>query len=241
MMCQVLLDPGDTAWLEDPGYTGRPGGAHGCRGAHRADPGRWRWPRRRRRHPPRARARLAYVTPAHQFPLACRWRTTPARAAGLGRGRARAWILEDDYDCGFHYGSRPTPCLQSLDADGRVIYIGSFSKTVFPAMRLGFVIVPPDLRAAMASPARARASTPPVLDQGVLADLMEPASSSATAADAPRIPPPAGRPCRGGRPRHGRGLFTLRPVHHRPARASPTCTASTIRRPAARRWRTASR
>jgi GntR family transcriptional regulator/MocR family aminotransferase len=59
---------------------------------------------------------------------------------------AHAWVIEDDYDAEFRYGARPTPCLHGLDADGRVLYVGSFAKTLFPALRLGFVIVPPDLR-----------------------------------------------------------------------------------------------
>ena len=70
----------------------------------------------------------------------------PRRLALLAWARrARAWIVEDDYDCGFHYGSQPMPCLQGLDADGRVIYVGTFSKTLFPALRLGYVIVPADI------------------------------------------------------------------------------------------------
>ena len=70
----------------------------------------------------------------------------PRRLALLnGRAGARAWVVEDDYDSEFRYGARPIPCLHGLDVDGRVIYVGSFSKTLFPALRLGFLIVPPDL------------------------------------------------------------------------------------------------
>ena len=211
MMCQVLLDPGDTAWLESRLYR-RPGGAHRCRGAHRADPGRWRRPRCRRRHPPGAPRRLACVTPAHQFPLAVPMAHDRRLALLAWARRARAWILEDDYDCGFHYGSRPTPCLQSLDADGRVIYIGSFSKTVFPAMRLGFVIVPPDLRDAMAGVRRASTIHSPVLEQGVMADLM---ASGAFERHLLRMRQEYRRrydALSASAARHGRGLLTLRPL-----------------------------
>ncbi len=76
----------------------------------------------------------------------------PRRLALLAWARrARAWVIEDDYDSEFRYGTHPVPCLHGLDTDGRVIYVGSFSKTLFPAMRLGFLIVPRDLREMMAT------------------------------------------------------------------------------------------
>jgi GntR family transcriptional regulator/MocR family aminotransferase len=81
-------------------------------------------------------------------------------------------VLEDDYDSEFRYGARPVPCLHGLDVDGRVIYVGSFSKTLFPALRLGFLVVPPDLQDGLVA-ARATADQhPPVLDQAVLADFL---------------------------------------------------------------------
>jgi GntR family transcriptional regulator/MocR family aminotransferase len=82
---------------------------------------------------------------------------------------ARAWVIEDDYDGEFRYGTHPIPCLHGLDVDGRVIYVGSFSKTLFPALRLGFLIVPPDLQAAVR---RAAEAQPPALEQAVLADFI---------------------------------------------------------------------
>lgn len=85
---------------------------------------------------------------------------------------ARAWVIEDDYDSEFRYGTRAIPCLHGLDVDGRVIYIGSFSKTLFPALRLGFVIVPTDLRDRVMAARRASDGNPPLLGQAVLADFM---------------------------------------------------------------------
>ena len=86
---------------------------------------------------------------------------------------ARAWVIEDDYDSEFRYGARPIPCLHGLDVDGRVIYVGSFSKTLFPALRLGFLIVPPDLHEPASWPRAPRPiSTRPTLDQAVLADFI---------------------------------------------------------------------
>ncbi|HEY2474505.1 MAG TPA: PLP-dependent aminotransferase family protein [Candidatus Cybelea sp.] len=100
-------------------------------------------------------ARLVFVTPTHQFPLGG---TLPAarRVALLSWAkRCNAYVLEDDYDSEFTSKTRPLPSLQSLDRDERVLYIGSFSKTLAPAIRLGYLIVPPHLgnalRAARAS------------------------------------------------------------------------------------------
>jgi GntR family transcriptional regulator/MocR family aminotransferase len=117
-------------------------------------------------------ARLALVTPSHQFPLGVAM-SLPRRLALLRwAARARAWIVEDDYDSEFRYGTRPVPCLHGLDADGRVIHVGTFSKSLFPALRLGFLIVPPDLRDRFAEARRASDLHPPVLDQVVLADFI---------------------------------------------------------------------
>jgi GntR family transcriptional regulator/MocR family aminotransferase len=172
LICELLLDPDDQAWLEDPGYAGArsalvgagaqivpvPVDVHGLdvEAGIRAAP----------------HARLAYVTPSHQFPLGVPM-TLPRRIALLTWARqARAWIVEDDYDSEFRYGTRAIPCLHGLDVDGRVIYVGSFSKTLFPALRLGFLIVPHDLQERFLAARRTADVHPPVLDQAVLADLM---------------------------------------------------------------------
>lgn len=172
LLCQLLLDPGDGAWMEEPGYPGARNAlvAAGARihpvgvddegldvaaGASAAP-----------------RARLVYVTPSHQFPLGVPM-SLPRRLALLQwASRAGAWVIEDDYDAEFRHGARPVPCLHGLDADGRVLYVGSFSKTLFPALRLGFVIAPRDLRDALVAVRRASELHPPRLDQAVLADFI---------------------------------------------------------------------
>ena len=172
LICRLLLDPGDVAWTEEPGYPGARGAlvAAGARirpipvdgqginveiGARRAGD-----------------ARLVYVTPSHQFPLGVPM-SLPRRLALLAWARdARAWVIEDDYDSEFRYGTRPIPCLHGLDIDGRVIYVGSFSKTMFPALRLGFLIVPTDLREVVLAARRAADIHPATMDQAVLADFM---------------------------------------------------------------------
>ena len=145
LAARVLLETGDTVVLEDPHYRGARQvfaafGAHarGCRVDNEglvpaALPGS---------------ARLAVVTPSHQFPTGA---LLPlARRVELldWAVERRAWLIEDDYDGEFRYGGRPLAALKSLDRDGRVIYIGSFSKALFPALRLGYMVLPAALREA---------------------------------------------------------------------------------------------
>jgi GntR family transcriptional regulator/MocR family aminotransferase len=169
LICHLLLEPGDQAWMEEPGFPGArsaltvagaqivpvPVDADGMdveAGARSA-----------------AGARLAFVTPSHQFPLGVPM-SLPRRLALLRWATsARAWVVEDDYDCEFRFGAHPIPCLHGLDVDSRVIYVGSFSKTLFPALRLSFLILPPDLLPAAR---RAVGGQPPALDQAVLADFI---------------------------------------------------------------------
>jgi GntR family transcriptional regulator/MocR family aminotransferase len=93
-------------------------------------------------------ARAVYVTPSHQFPLGIAM-SLPRRQALLDWAqRHDAAIIEDDYDSEFRFGGRPLEPLQTLDTSGHVIYIGTFSKTMLPALRLGFLALPPSLRLA---------------------------------------------------------------------------------------------
>ncbi|MFY9632347.1 MAG: PLP-dependent aminotransferase family protein [Candidatus Cybelea sp.] len=101
-------------------------------------------------------AKLAFVTPTHQFPLGGLLPVARRNALLAWAKRWNAYILEDDYDSEFTSKTRPLPALQSLDRDERVLYIGSFSKTLAPAVRLGYLIVPPHLAGAFRV---ARAST----------------------------------------------------------------------------------
>lgn len=96
-----------------------------------------------------ADARLVYVTPSHQFPLGMPL-AHARRVALLDWARRReVVIVEDDYDSEFRFGGRPLETLQALDRDGRVVYVGSFSKSLLPALRLGFIVAPASLRAAL--------------------------------------------------------------------------------------------
>jgi len=119
------------------------------------------------------RVRLAYVTPSHQFPLGG---TLPiARRQALlawARGQ-RAWIVEDDYDGEFRYGQRPIDALASLDTDGRVLYVGTFSKTLSPQLRLGYLVLPPALVPAFRNAKRLIDRHAPVLEQRAMALLID--------------------------------------------------------------------
>ena len=93
--------------------------------------------------------RAIYVTPSHQYPLSVTM-TLPRRQALLAWAeRNDAAIIEDDYDSEFRFGGRPFEPLQTLDAKGRVVYVGSFSKSMLPTLRLGFLVTPPSLREAL--------------------------------------------------------------------------------------------
>jgi GntR family transcriptional regulator/MocR family aminotransferase len=171
-MCQLLLDPGDAAWLEEPAYPGARAALVSAGARPVAIPvddegldvaaGEARAPQ----------ARLAFVTPSHQFPLGVQM-SLPRRLALLRWAtRAGAWILEDDYDSEFRHEARSLPCLHGLDPDGRVVYVGSFSKSLCPALRLGFLVVPTDLRTQVVHARRIAEHHPPTLEQAALAEFM---------------------------------------------------------------------
>jgi GntR family transcriptional regulator/MocR family aminotransferase len=118
-------------------------------------------------------SRLAYVTPSHQYPLGMTM-ALPRRLALLDWARQhRAAIVEDDYDSEFRFGGRPIEPLQTLDRDGSVIYVGSFSKTLLPALRLGFVLTPPSLRPAIQKAKYVADWHTPVPTQAALASFID--------------------------------------------------------------------
>jgi len=118
-------------------------------------------------------ARAAYVTPSHQYPLGVTL-TAARRLALLEWAReADAWIIEDDYDSEYRYSSAPLPSLRTLDVDGRVVYVGTFSKTLFPALRMGYVIVPSHLVDAFRAARGVSGRHAPGVQQAVLAAFLD--------------------------------------------------------------------
>jgi GntR family transcriptional regulator/MocR family aminotransferase len=155
----ALLEAKDRVWMEDPGYPGArqafrtvgadvvpvPVDEEGLNVDQGVRLGR--------------NARAAYISPSHQFPLGVTM-SAARRMQLLGwAARAGAWIIEDDYDSEYRYAGRPIPAMQGLDRSGVVIFAGSFSDVLFPALRLGYLVMPPDMVEIFA--AAASSITPP--------------------------------------------------------------------------------
>jgi GntR family transcriptional regulator/MocR family aminotransferase len=172
LSAQVLLDAHAEVWFEDPGYPGarqalRMADAHIVpvpvdheglnvnEGIRRA-PG----------------ARAVYITPSHQYPLGMTMSASRRMLLLDWAARTGAWIIEDDYDSEFRFGAYPIPSLQGLDSNDRVIYVGTFSKVMFPALRLGYLIVPKDLAEAFAIARDASDQFSSSLYQAVMTDFI---------------------------------------------------------------------
>jgi GntR family transcriptional regulator/MocR family aminotransferase len=178
LVARVLLRAGDAVWIEEPGYPGLRGPlqaagarlvpvpvdgaglsvAAGCALA--------------------PAARLAVVAPSHQYPLGTTMDLARRLALLAWAEDSGAWVVEDDYDSEYRYAGRPLAALQGLEAGratggGRVIYIGTFSKVLFPSIRLGYLVVPPDLLAAFLRARAARDAYPSAVVQPVLAAFFE--------------------------------------------------------------------
>ncbi len=169
---RVLLDQGSPVWVEEPGYsfmrdvltlTGCrivpvpvddegldvAAGTKLCR-----------------------KARAAFVTPSHQYPLGVTMSASRRLQLLSWAQRTGSWIIEDDYDSEFRYGNMPIASLQGLDSHARVIYVGTFSKVLFPSLRLGYIVMPPDLIDRFYSIRRAMDLGPPTFYQNVVADFI---------------------------------------------------------------------
>lgn len=117
-------------------------------------------------------ARLVYVTPGHQFPLGITMSLARRLELLKWASRSGSLIFEDDYDGEFRYSGRPIPALQGLDLSGCVLYAGSFSKILFPSLRLAYLVVPADLVDRVAAAKSLTTRHAPVLDQAVLCEFI---------------------------------------------------------------------
>lgn len=169
---RVLLDPGDPVWMEEPGYdfarrifamSGCPvvpvpvdtEGLNVAAGVKKC-PG----------------ARAVLVTPSHQYPLGLTMSASRRLQLLDWAETSRSWIIEDDYDSEYRYEGMPVTSLQGLDRNERVIYVGTFSKVLFPSLRIGYVVVPADLVERFLAVRFAFDISPPTFLQMVLADFI---------------------------------------------------------------------
>ena len=166
----LFLNPGDRACVENPGYPGarRAFRAAGARvvSIEVDDEGA---------AVPSAQlgdVRLAYLTPGHQFPLGVCMSLSRRLAMLTWARRTGAILFEDDYDSEYRYAGKPVPALQGLDRHGVVLFAGSFSKVLFPALRLGYLVVPPDLVERVTAIQSIRTRHAPTLMQAILCDFI---------------------------------------------------------------------
>lgn len=175
LLFRVLLDPGDAAWIEEPGYLDvraallaagarlvpvpvDDSGIDVAQGIRRG-----------------AEARVAVVSPSHQYPAGVTLSATRRLALINWARESGAWIVEDDYDSYFRYSGRPMSALQGVEPDpvpSHVIYVGTFSKTVFPSLRLGFCVVPDALIDAVTNAKAVAVRNSPTIDQAALAEFI---------------------------------------------------------------------
>lgn len=172
LSARVLLKRGDAVWMEDPGYFGARGALEN-NGAQlvpvpidaeglNVEAGMQRAPH----------ARAAYVTPSFQFPLGVTMSLTRRLALLEWAQKNNAWILEDDYNSEYRYTERPLGSLQGLDTQARVIYLGTFSKVLFPALRLAYLVVPDALIDSFVQARLLSAIHSPMLEQRVVAEFI---------------------------------------------------------------------
>jgi GntR family transcriptional regulator / MocR family aminotransferase len=169
---RVLLDPGAQVWVEEPGYwlVHHVLKITGCRavpvpidsqgldvlaGIKLS-----------------SNARAAFVAPSHQFPLGVTMNATRRFQLLEWAQNAGSWIIEDDYDSEYRYESPPLSSLQGLDTNSRVIYIGTFSKVLFPSLRLGYIVIPPDLIERFAAVRQSMDLCPSTANQAVLTEFI---------------------------------------------------------------------
>jgi GntR family transcriptional regulator/MocR family aminotransferase len=172
LTARLLLDEGDIVWVEDPGYprareilleTGArvvpvpldQEGFNLQQGVRLSK-----------------QARLVYVTPSHQYPMGITMSLARRLALLEWAQTTGAWILEDDYDSEFRYRGRPLASLQGLDTHGRVIYMGTFSKILFPALRLGYLVVPPEILEPFLVLRALCGRSAPTFEQAIVADFL---------------------------------------------------------------------
>ncbi len=170
LLARLLLDPGDTVWMEEPGYYGAKA-AFTVAGA-RIVPIPVDQERGWRLDPPDVAPRLIYVTPACQHPLGITMRMEERLRLLDIAGTGNSWVIEDDFDGEYRFQGRPVPAIQSMDRSGCVIYVGTFAKLLFPALRVGFMVLPPELAGRIGNALSTTGQFAPLVLQAALADFI---------------------------------------------------------------------
>jgi GntR family transcriptional regulator / MocR family aminotransferase len=172
LSAHVLLDPNERVWVEEPGYPGARqalimagaqlvpvsvdrDGLNVSAGIRRAPNGR-----------------AVFITPSHQYPLGVTMSATRRMELLNWAAQSGAWVIEDDYDSEYRLGGRPIPSLQGLDTAARVIYVGTFSKVMYPALRLGYLVLPEDLIEAFSTARDATDQFSSTLYQAAMTDFI---------------------------------------------------------------------
>lgn len=149
LCANVLFDPGERVYIEEPAYYGArkafDAAGLNCVPVQLDQKGLLIEPILNDLNP----ARVVFLTPSHQFPTGTTLALDRRLALIEWAKRHRCWIIEDDYDSEFHYAGKPTACMQGLDQNDRSIYIGTFTKSLFPGLRIGYIVLPPSLVAPM--------------------------------------------------------------------------------------------
>lgn len=172
LLARLLGDTGNTAWMEDPGYWGSRSPLVACGITPvpvPVDEEGMAPSAEQMQEPPR----FIFVTPSHQYPLGMVMSLARRRMLLEYAHKRGAWIVEDDYDSEFRFDGRPIGSLQGLDAHDRVLYLGTFSKTLFPGFRMGYMVLPRRLAPHFATGLSELYREGRLMDQAVLADFIE--------------------------------------------------------------------
>lgn len=172
LCAMALLTSGDEVCVEDPGYPGARRALAATGATFRPVPVDHEGLVVRAMASRRRGARVAYVTPSHQYPLGTAMSASRRLELLEWARRHDAWIIEDDYDSEYRFASRPLGALQGMDTASRVIYVGTFSKVLFPALRIGYVVVPRSLVRAFIDHRESLDLFSPTLYQAALHDFI---------------------------------------------------------------------
>jgi GntR family transcriptional regulator/MocR family aminotransferase len=173
LVLRILVEPGTPVWIEDPAYPAMHAALRAAQARVVPVPVDAQGLVVSAGMAAAPDARMAYVTPSHQYPLGVVMSMTRRMELLAWARDAGAWIIEDDYDSEFRYAGRPLASLQGIDRGERVIYLGTLSKVIFPGLRLGYAVVPRALLEAMTAARFLADRQPPWLSEEVTADFIE--------------------------------------------------------------------